>query len=353
MSNVDYQTFITGGLIVLVIAVIFVAWAIYRVVERQRDMEALALEGVGLELKANLTRLARQLSDVAHARIGRASNIVAFSQPQLDSLVSGQAETDRETLTALRGLYDELHARQGDVRDAVRAGGDTDEEVALATQALVSGLAWLYLWEEHGRVTPVKARSTRSWYVRDWMKAGIFDADMIPGIHLRDAVVERLRTMGMVLTPKPLTYTAHEYFSKQYDRQADPHAPFWNRDLKWPSFSRRGAEAGAAVAAGAALSEAETAPLPAPAAEAPAEPATPEPEAQPEPVAEAASPPQPEPAPIAASEPAPDPVMEEAPAPETPQPQPQPAMSPALSSAPSVPEQAPVETPLAAPQPKP
>jgi hypothetical protein len=34
---------------------------------------------------------------------------------------------------------------------------------------------------------------------------------------------------GMELTPKPLTHTAHEFYSMQYDRKADPNAPFWKR----------------------------------------------------------------------------------------------------------------------------
>ena len=61
------------------------------------------------------------------------------------------------------------------------------------------------------------------------MKTHAFAADLFPDMHLRDAVVEYLRTEGMELTPKPLAYTASEYYAKQYDRKTDPNAPFGRR----------------------------------------------------------------------------------------------------------------------------
>jgi len=70
--------------------------------------------------------------------------------------------------------------------------------------------------------------------VRDWMKRHGFRADALPGLHLRDEVVERLRSYGMTLTPKPLTYTASQYYAKLYDRKADPNAPFWKRKQTEP-----------------------------------------------------------------------------------------------------------------------
>jgi hypothetical protein len=51
-------------------------------------------------------------------------------------------------------------------------------------------------------------------------------------MHLRDQVVARLRADGMTLTPKPLSHTASEFYAMQYDRKADPNAPFWKRKAK-------------------------------------------------------------------------------------------------------------------------
>ena len=76
---------------------------------------------------------------------------------------------------------------------------------------------------------PSAARCTRSWWVRDWMKAHGFEQDLMPGLALRDAVVENLRVNGMVLTPKPLMLTAYEYYSRPYDRKSDPRGVFGAR----------------------------------------------------------------------------------------------------------------------------
>ncbi|MFH1518276.1 MAG: hypothetical protein ABIH17_10415, partial [Pseudomonadota bacterium] len=51
----------------------------------------------------------------------------------------------------------------------------------------------------------------------------------LPGMYLRDEVVERLRVYGLHLTPQPLTHTAHEYYNMQYDRTADIHGPLGRR----------------------------------------------------------------------------------------------------------------------------
>ncbi|MEL6210516.1 MAG: hypothetical protein AAFR44_10130, partial [Pseudomonadota bacterium] len=105
-------------------------------------------------------------------------------------------------------------------------GQDISETLATAMDGAIDGIATLYMWEEHDGARPNEAQSTRSWDVRDWMKGHGFNAAAFPGMHLRDEVVERLRDYGLELTPKPLTHTAHEYYSMQYDRKADPRAPF-------------------------------------------------------------------------------------------------------------------------------
>ncbi len=101
-----------------------------------------------------------------------------------------------------------------------------------AITAMISALGTLYLWEEHKGHAPDVARSTRTWDVRDWMKKHKFNATALPGLHLRDAVVESLRNFGMTLTPKPLTHTANEYYAMRYDRMADPRGPFGRRRIK-------------------------------------------------------------------------------------------------------------------------
>jgi hypothetical protein len=232
MSDATFETFLVSGLLVLIAAVAFLAWAAWRWVDRERDMQKLAMTGVGYELRHNLKRMMSELAGLADGSVSRDIELVPVVHPQLDALLSRPNEADRMGLTTIRGLYNELSAHKQSLRLSLSEQADFSAPANLAADAVIDSLATLYLWEEHKGCSPEDARSTRSWDVRDWMKANKFHADTLPGMHLRDQVVECLRRNGMTLTPKPLTYTASEYFAKQYDRKADPNAPFWKRKPK-------------------------------------------------------------------------------------------------------------------------
>ncbi|MEM9571747.1 MAG: hypothetical protein AAF996_09780 [Pseudomonadota bacterium] len=232
MSDPTFETFLVSGLLVLIAAVAFLAWAAWRWVDRERDMQGLAMAGVGHEFRHNLKRMMSELAGLADGTVSRDIEIVPVVHPQLDALLSRPNEADRTGLTTIRGLYNELSAHKQSLRLALVEQTEVGVPANIAADAVIDSLAMLYLWEEHKGCMPEVARSTRSWDVRDWMKANKFHADTLPGMHLRDQVVERLRNSGMTLTPKPLTYTASEYFAKQYDRKADPNAPFWKRKPK-------------------------------------------------------------------------------------------------------------------------
>jgi hypothetical protein len=232
MSNTTFETFLVSGLLVLIAAVAYLAWSAWRWVDRERDMEKLALTGVSHELRLNLKRMLAELAGVANGTLQSEIDIVPVIHPQLDALLSRPNEADRRGLTIIRGNYNELSAHKQSLRAALANQNDVGPSVNVAVDAVIDSLTTLYLWEEHKGRPPEAAQSTRSWDVRDWMKAHKFHADMLPGLHLRDQVVERLRSHGMTLTPKPLTFTASEYFAMQYDRKADPNAPFWKRKAK-------------------------------------------------------------------------------------------------------------------------
>ena len=232
MSNTTFETFLVSGLLVLIAAIGFLAWAAWRWVDRERDMEKLALSGVTYELRLNLKRMLSELAGIANGTLRSEIDIIPIVHPQLDSLLSRPNEADRKGLTMIRGNYNELSAHKASLRAALQTQGDISLPANAAVDAAIGSLASLYLWEEHKGRAPEDAQSTRSWAVRDWMKANSFHADLLPGLHLRDQVVERLRQDGMTLTPKPLTYTASEYYAKLYDRKADPNAPFWKRKAK-------------------------------------------------------------------------------------------------------------------------
>ncbi|MEL7108888.1 MAG: hypothetical protein AAGJ68_07590 [Pseudomonadota bacterium] len=232
MSDATFETFLVSGLLVLIAAVAYLAWSAWRWVDRERDMEQLALVGVGHELRYNLQRMMGELARVSTGALRSDIEIVPVVHPQLDALLTRPNEADRMGLTNIRAHYNELSAHKLSLKAALKEQTDVELPANIAADAVIESLATLYLWEEHKGRAPENAHSTRSWAVRDWMKTNKFHADSLPGLHLRDQVVERLRRNGMTLTPKPLTYTASEYFAKQYDRKADPNAPFWKRKKK-------------------------------------------------------------------------------------------------------------------------
>lgn len=232
MSDATFETFLVSGLLVLIAAIGYLAWSAWRWVDRERDMEKLALAGVSHEIKSNLDRMLTELGGIANGTITSDIELLPIVHPQLDALLSRPNEADRRGLTTIRANYNELSAHKQTLRAVLSQQADPAQAANLAVDAAIKSLATLYLWEEHKGCPPDQARSTRSWDVRDWMKAHGFNAHILPGLHLRDLVVEHLRGAGMTLTPKPLTHTAHEYFSKRYDRKADPNAPFWKRKPK-------------------------------------------------------------------------------------------------------------------------
>lgn len=232
MTDASFENFLVGGLLVLIGAVSFMAWSAWRYIDRERDMEKKVLEGIGHELRVNLQRIFAELGAVARGEAKTPSNLLPLTFPQLDGVLARPIEADRRALTVVRAAYEEMISRKQDIRTALSRDEDTNDALMAALEAAIAGTATLYLWEEHGGRSPSDARSTRTWDVRDWMKAHRFDAHAVPGVHLRDEVVECLRTLGMTLTPRPLTYTASQYYAKQYDRKADPNAPFWKRKPK-------------------------------------------------------------------------------------------------------------------------
>ncbi len=232
MSNATFETFLVSGLLILIIAIGYLAWSAWRWVDRERDMEKRSLDGIRHEMRLNLKRLLDELRGVADGSVQSEIDIIPVVHPQLDALLSRPNEADRRGLTIIRGNYNELAAHKQSLRAALAGAGSVETSANRAVQALVGSIATLYLWEEHKGCPPEGARSTRTWDVRDWMKATPFEAHALPGLHLRDEVVAHLRAEGMTLTPKPLTHTAHEFYSMQYDRKADPNAPFWKRKPK-------------------------------------------------------------------------------------------------------------------------
>ena len=221
MSEAQFYTFLTGGLGLLIALMTMVAWNLWRMRDDARAGRLSALEGVSHEMRINLQRMVSELSQVSkNAGVGP-DVLLPIRHPQLDGVNSSLIRANRNGIAVVGSTYQELEARKLGLRAVLAQGREPDSALDDAIDAAINGIAALYMWEVHKGARPVEAGSVRSWDVRDWMKEQGFPGEAFPGIHLRDEVVERLRMYGLTLTPRPLTHTAFEYYSMQYDRHAD------------------------------------------------------------------------------------------------------------------------------------
>ena len=183
-------------------------------------------------MRINLQRMVNEVAQIVDTQEAGPDVLLPVQHPQLDGVNASLIKTNRNAIAVIGATYQELEARKMALRAALAQKRDLGATLDDAMDATINGIATLYMWEEHAGVRPSEAGTVRSWHVRDWMKKHGFAASSFPGMHLRDEVVERLRQYGLHLTPRPLTHTAHEYYSMRYDRKADPRAPFWKRKPK-------------------------------------------------------------------------------------------------------------------------
>lgn len=223
MSEGSFETFMTAGLLLLVAAILAVGWLLWSIRDAREDAEEAALEGVTHELRLNLQRMLGELMRLSSGANYTTGALMDIRHPQLDAVNGALVHCDRRALAVMGETYQELEARKLHLRAALETGQAGEEEFDDAAQAAIDGVATLYMWHAHDGCRPVDAKSTRSWAVRDWMKTNGFGQFVLPDLHLRDSVVERLRQFGMTLTPKPLSMTAYEYWSMRYDRNMDPN----------------------------------------------------------------------------------------------------------------------------------
>lgn len=231
MTDAAFQTFASGGLLLLVVAAIAVAWLLWIERDAREDAELAALDGVTHELKLNLQRMIGEVAALAQGADYAPGSLMDVRHPQLDAVMAQLVHCDRRALTVMSACYQELQARKLHLRNALEKGAPSDDLRDAALEASIDGVATLYVWDAHDGCRPQDARSTRSWDVRKWMKENGFGGEVVPGTHLRDEVVGRLRSYGMVLTPKPLTHTAYQYWSMRYDRSKDPRGVFGARRI--------------------------------------------------------------------------------------------------------------------------
>ena len=229
MSESQFYTFITGGVTLMIAAALLVAWHLWRMREEHKEGIVSALDGVSHELRINLQRFVAELNQVHAIQDAGPDLLLPVRHPQLDGVNGSMIRANRNALAVIDNTYQELEARKMAVRAALAQRRDPTNVLDDAMDATINGIATLYMWEVHNGARPGEVGRVRSWDVRDWMKGHNFSQRSLPGMYLRDEVVERLRTYGLHLTPRPLTHTAAEYYAMQYDRKADLNAPFWRR----------------------------------------------------------------------------------------------------------------------------
>ncbi|MCI4644066.1 MAG: hypothetical protein MRY64_04725 [Hyphomonadaceae bacterium] len=229
MFSVEFQT---GALLLLAIAGLSISLILWRDRNDRKLVEVQTLEGVGHELRLILLRFMAELSAITHDEPVAGGELMVVRHPQLDAVYSLGVPGNRNALSIIGATYQTLQSRKNDLIHAAQAGEDLSAVTPAAIDAVIDAITTLYLWEEHGGAKPANAPMTRTWRVRQWMIGHGMVWNVFPDMHLRDEVVERLRTYGMRLTPRPLTHTAHEYYSMRYDRKADRNAPMWKRSKK-------------------------------------------------------------------------------------------------------------------------
>lgn len=232
MSEAQFHTFLTGGLALLIALMTLVAWNLWRMRQEASAGAASALGGIAHELRVNLHRMISELSQVAHHPGIGPDVILPVRSPQLDGVTGSLINANRNGIAVLGNTYQEIEARKLGLRAVLAQGRAPETELDDAMDAAINGIAALYIWEVHKGALPAEIGRVRSWSVRDWMKDKNFRAEAFPGMHLRDEVVERLRLYGLELTPRPLTHTAWEYYSMQYDRHADEQGPLGRRRVE-------------------------------------------------------------------------------------------------------------------------
>jgi hypothetical protein len=229
MTDAQLNTFFAGGLALLIAAAMLIAWQLWMLRDDERDGAIAALDGVSHELRINLQRMVSELARIGAAPDSGPEAILDIRHPQLDGVNHSTIRANRYGLAVIGSTYQELESRKNVLKAAMAQGRDIEPQLFDAMDASVDGIASLYMWEVHGGARPDDAGNVRTWHVRDWLKGHGFSQSALPGMYLRDEVVERLRSYGLDMTPKPLTHTAAEYYAMQYDRNADPRGVFGKR----------------------------------------------------------------------------------------------------------------------------
>ncbi|WP_018146482.1 hypothetical protein [Henriciella marina] len=214
MNAINSDTMIVGGVGLLILAALVIGFVLWRVRSGRKPVNGTAFKLVGDEFRFMLHQAIGEVRDLEKGWIQQPDGLATIKHPQFNGLSRDAEYAKQRPLDGLHAAYQNMEASKEEVRAALSGNGDRSAAVDGYKQSTIGAIAALYLWEKQDGRSPENTPTTRSAFVRDWMKENDISQALIPGIALRDEVVEYLRQAGMTLTPKPMAMTAYEYYGR-------------------------------------------------------------------------------------------------------------------------------------------
>ena len=125
MSESQFYGFFTGGLGLLIIAGLMIAWQLWRLREEEREGAISALDGVSHELRINLQRMVNEIAQIADVEEAGPEALLPIQHPQLDGVNASLIRTNRNAIAVIGATYQELEARKMALRAVLAQRRDT------------------------------------------------------------------------------------------------------------------------------------------------------------------------------------------------------------------------------------
>ena len=151
MSGTYFETFLVGGLGLLVTAALAITWLLWRQDDTRQEAIKLSLEGIGHEFRFNMFQTVRELADVCEGRIRLSRDIPVIEHPQLNAVLATIMATDKRPLAAVQATYQAIEAAKRRLLAACGGGGPVDHDETTQCQKALS-----YVKRKH------KSRSSQS-----------------------------------------------------------------------------------------------------------------------------------------------------------------------------------------------
>ena len=205
----DYlETFLVGGLGLLVVTTLMIAWLLWQERRARKMSIGVALAGVGYEFVHNLHQVLVEIARLKAGVPGSVQGLVPLAHPQLDGVIAHPMATDKRALSGVHSAYRSLEVYRMRIRERAAHGRNATGAIDELTDSAVHAIATAYLWDRHGGRLPRKARSPRASAVHRWLTSHGFAREAVEGRDLHDAVIRALQDGGTALKPRPISMPA-------------------------------------------------------------------------------------------------------------------------------------------------